>query len=200
MTTQRQVLIAACAAIVLGSSVGIAVAQTPAKKTIELEDARGGSTIVSVVGEVTAVDVANRIVSIKGPRGNIGEMKVDPSVKNLDKVKVGDRARVSYRVALALALIKGGDGIREKVETDASAVAASGSMPGAAATKRTTIVANVESVNAKRGIATLRGPDGNFVDVKVREPKLLHDVKVGDQVVASVTETVAVRVQAVSAN
>jgi len=194
MSTQRQVLIAACAAIVLGSGVGLVGAQTPAKKALELEDARGGSTIVSVVGEVTAVDVANRIVSIKGPRGNIGEMKVDPSVKNLDKVKVGDRARVSYRVALALALMKGGDGIRERVETDSSA------MPGAAATKRTTIVANVESVNAKRGIATLRGPDGNFVDVKVREPKLLHDVKVGDQVIASVTETVAVRVQAMSAN
>jgi hypothetical protein len=169
-------------------------AQTPpAKKKVELEDARHGSTIVSVVGEITAVDVANRVVSIKGPRGNIGEMKVDPAVKDLDKVKVGDRIRVSYRVALALALKKGGDGIRERVETDAS------SMPGASATKRITIVANVESVNAKRGIATLRGPEGNFVDVKVRDPKLLHDVKAGDQVVASVTETVAVSVQPVPA-
>lgn len=193
MTTQRQVLICACAAILLGSSVGMVGAQTPARKKVELEDARHGSTIVSVVGEITAVDVANRVVSIKGPRGNIGEMKVDPAVKDLDKVKVGDRIRVSYRVALALALKKGGDGIRERVETDAS------SMAGASATKRITIVANVESVNAKRGIATLRGPEGNFVDVKVRDPKLLHDVKAGDQVVASVTETVAVSVQPVTA-
>jgi len=166
-------------------------AQTPAKKKVELEDARHGSTIVSVVGEITAVDVANRVVTIKGPRGNIGEMKVDPAVKDLDKVKVGDRVRVSYRVALALALKKGGDGIRERVETEAS------SMSGAS--KRITIVANVESVNAKRGIATLRGPEGHFVDVKVRDPKLLHDVKAGDQVVASVTETVAVGVLPVTA-
>lgn len=193
MTTQRQVLICACAAILLGSSVEMVGAQPPAKKKVELEDARHGSTIVSVVGEITAVDVANRVVSIKGPRGNIGEMKVDPAVKDLDKVKVGDRVRVSYRVALALALKKGGDGIRERVETEAS------SMSGASATKRITIVANVESVNAKRGIATLRGPEGNFVDVKVRDPKLLHDVKAGDQVVASVTETVAVGVQPVTA-
>ena len=191
MTTQKQVLICACAAILLGSSVGMVGAQTPAKKKVELEDARHGSTIVSVVGEITAVDVANRVVTIKGPRGNIGEMKVDPAVKDLDKVKVGDRVRVSYRVALALALKKGGDGIRERVETEAS------SMSGAS--KRITIVANVESVNAKRGIATLRGPEGNFVDVKVRDPKLLHDVKAGDQVVASVTETVAVGVLPVTA-
>jgi hypothetical protein len=168
-------------------------AQTPAKKKVELEDAQHGSTIVSVVGEVTAVDVANRVVSIKGPRGNVGEMKVDPAVKNLDKVKVGDRVRISYRVALALALMKGGDGIRERVETEA------GSKAGTSATKRITIVANVESVDTKRGIATLRGPEGNFVDVKVRDPKLLHDVKTGDQVVASVTETVAVGVQPATA-
>ena len=179
MTTQKQVFFSACAAILLGSSVGMVSAQ-PAKKKVELEHAEHGATIVSVVGEITAVDVANRGVSIKGPRGNIGEMTVDPAVKNLDKVKVGDRARISYRVALALALKKGGDGIRERVETEAN------SMSGASATKRITIVANVESVNAKRGIATLRGPEGNFVDVKVRDPKLLHDVKAGDQVVASV--------------
>ena len=193
MTTQRQVLICACAAIMLGSSAGMVGAQTPAKKKVELEDAQHGSTIVSVVGEVTAVDVANRVVSIKGPRGNVGEMKVDPAVKNLDKVKVGDRVRISYRVALALALMKGGDGIRERVETEA------GSKAGTSATKRITIVANVESVDAKRGIVTLRGPEGNFVDVKVRDPKLLHDVKAGDQVVASVTETVAVGVLPVTA-
>ena len=193
MTTHRQVLICACAAIMLGSSAGMVGAQTPAKKKVELEDAQHGSTIVSVVGEVTAVDVANRVVSIKGPRGNVGEMKVDPAVKNLDKVKVGDRVRISYRVALALALMKGGDGIRERVETEA------GSKAGTSATKRITIVANVESVDTKRGIATLRGPEGNFVDVKVRDPKLLHDVKTGDQVVASVTETVAVGVQPATA-
>ena len=193
MTTQRQVLICACTAIMLGSSAGMVGAQTPAKKKVELEDAQHGSTIVSVVGEVTAVDVANRVVSIKGPRGNVGEMKVDPAVKNLDKVKVGDRVRISYRVALALALMKGGDGIRERVETEA------GSKAGTSATKRVTIVANVESVDTKRGIATLRGPEGNFVDVKVRDPKLLHDVKTGDQVVASVTETVAVGVQPATA-
>jgi hypothetical protein len=148
---------------------------------------------VSVVGEVTAVDAANRVVSIKGPRGNIGEMKVDPAVKDLDKIKVGDRVRISYRVALAIALKKGGDGIRERVESEA------GSAPGASATKRVTIVANVESVNAKRGIVTLRGAEGNFVDVKVQDPALLRDVKVGDQIVASVTETVAVGVRPMAA-
>jgi hypothetical protein len=43
-------------------------------------------------------------------------------------------------------------------------------------------------------------PEGNFVDVKIRDPKLLHAVKAGNQVVASVTETIAVGVQHVTAS
>lgn len=195
MISRKHILTAVSAAILLGATTGMAGAQTPPRKSLELEDARGGSTVVSVVGEVTAIDLAYRIVSIKGPKGNIGEMRVDPAVKNLDKVKVGDRVRLSYRIGVALALVKGGDGIREKVETDSASVAARGAKPGGSVTKRTTIVANVQSVDVKRSVATLQGPSGVLYDVKVRDPKVLHDVQVGDQVVANITESVALRVQ-----
>jgi len=191
---QKQALIAACAALTL--CAGTASAQTePARKTIELEDARGGSAVLSVTGEITAVDVANRIVSIKGPKGNISDLRVDPAVRNLEQVKVGDRVRLSYRIGVALALRKGGDGIRETVETESAAVAAKGARPGGVATTRTTIVANVFGVDRKKKIVTLRGTSGQLTDVHVRDPQVLREVKVGDQVVASITESVALRVQ-----
>ena len=191
---QRQALIAACAALTL--CAGTASAQTePARKTIELEDARGGSAVLSVTGEITAVDVANRIVSIKGPKGNISDLRVDPAVRNLEQVKVGDRVRLSYRIGVALALRKGGDGIRERIETESAAVAAKGARPGGVATTRTTIVANVFGVDRKKKIVTLRGTSGQLTDVHVRDPQVLREVKVGDQVVASITESVALSVR-----
>ncbi|MGO4390232.1 hypothetical protein AB4Z46_02655 [Variovorax sp. M-6] len=191
---QRQALIAACAALTLFA--GTASAQTePARKAIELEDARGGSAVLSVTGEITAVDVANRIVSIKGPRGDISDLRVDPAVRNLEQVKVGDRVRLSYRIGVALALRKGGDGIRERVETESAAVAAKGARPGGVATTRTTIVANVFSVDRKKKIVTLRGTSGQLTDVHVRDPQVLREVKVGDQVVANITESVALSVR-----
>ena len=192
-TIPRQALLAACAALTL--CAGVAGAQTEApRKSIELENARGGSAVLSVTGEITAVDVANRIVSIKGPRGNINDLRVDPAVRNLEQVKVGDRVRLSYRIGVAVALVKGGDGIRERVETDAAAVAQKGARPGGVAVNRTTIVANVFSLNRKKNIVTLRGTSGQLVDVHVRDPKALKDVNVGDQVVANITESVALRV------
>jgi hypothetical protein len=190
---QRQALLAACAALTL--CAGVASAQTEApRKSIEIENARGGSAVLSVTGEITAVDVANRIVSIKGPKGNINDLRVDPAVRNLEQVKVGDRVRLSYRIGVAVALVKGGDGIRERVETDAAAVAEKGARPGGVAVTRTTLVANVFSVDRKKNIVTLRGASGQLVDVHVRDPKALHEVKVGDQVVANITESVALRV------
>ena len=198
-TRQRHVLLATFAALAL--CAGTAGAQTPPeRKSIEIEDARAVSKVLSVTGEITAVDVANRIVSIKGPRGNINDLRVDPAVRNLEQVKVGDRVRLSYRVGIALALVKGGDGIRERVETDGAAVAAKGARPGGVVATRTTIVANVFAVDRKKSIATLRGPSGQLVDVHVRDPKVLRDVKVGDQVVANITESVALSVRPARAN
>lgn len=195
---KHSLVVALCASLALGTLAGTAGAQeAPPRKTVELADAKGGGTVVSVVGEVTAVDVANRIVSIKGPKGNIGDLRVDERARNLDQVNVGDRVRLTYRLGVAFALMKGGDGIREKVETEGRAQAPAGDKPGAAVVKTTTLVANVEAVDHKKKIATLKGPQGNLVDVKVRDPKVLQDVKVGDQVAAYVTESVALRVQPV---
>lgn len=192
----KQSLVALSAVIALGAvALQPAHAQDSNAQPIKVADAEGGGIVVSVVGEIVAVDAANRIVSIKGPKGNISDMVVDERVRNLDKVKVGDRVKLTYRVGVALALLKGGDGIREKVESEGAARAAEGAAkPGGVLVKTTTVVANVEAVNQKRKIVTLKGPEGKVVDVQVKDPQVLKDVKVGDQVGAKITESVAVRV------
>ncbi|HYP69646.1 MAG TPA: hypothetical protein VEP93_02120 [Variovorax sp.] len=187
-------LLALSAVMALGAAALQPAHAQDGAKPIQVADAEGGGIVVSVVGEITAVDAANRIVSIKGPKGNISDMLVDERVRNLDKVKVGDRVRLTYRVGVALALLKGGDGIREKVESESAARAADGAKPGGVLVKTTTVVANVEAVNQKKKIVTLKGPEGKVVDVQVKDPQVLKDVKVGDQVGARITESVAVRV------
>ena len=191
----KQSLVALSAVMALGAiALQPAHAQDSKAQAVKVADAKGGGLVVSVVGEITAIDVANRIVSIKGPKGNVSDMVVDERVRNLDKVKVGDRVKLTYRVGVALALLKGGDGIREKVESEGAARAAEGAKPGGVVVKTTTVVANVEAVNQKRKIVTLKGPEGKVVDVQVQDPAVLKEVKVGDQVAAKVTESVAVRV------
>lgn len=187
-------LLALSAVMALGAVALQPVHAQDKAKPVTVADAEGGGVVVSVVGEITAVDAANRIVSIKGPKGNVSDMLVDERVRNLEQVKVGDRVRLTYRVGVALALLKGGDGIREKIETEGASRSAPGAKPGGTLVKTTTVVANVEAVNLKRKIVTLKGPEGKVVDVQVKDPQVLKDVKVGDQVGARITESVAVRV------
>lgn len=195
MKSRKHTLAFIVACTLAGTWTGAAFAQAASAPKPIVTDASDNVVNLSVSGEIVAVDPAARTVDIKGPRGNVATYTVDPKVKNFDQVKVGDQVRLDYRTAVALALLKGGNEIREKVEAQSVAVAPEGAKPGGAAMKRTTIVANVENVDRKRKVATLKGPSGRVVDVVVNDPQLLKDLKVGDQVVANVTESVAINVQ-----
>jgi hypothetical protein len=186
--------LAVAIALTLMSGMSATQAQTAAATPPGKHAVVDGASI-TVVGEITAVDAAQRVVSIRGPQGRVAEYAVDPVVRNLDQVKVGDRVQLDYKAAVALALVKGGDGIREKVEAESVTTSTPGSKPGGAVLKTTTIAATVVSVDHKKKLARLKGPEGREVDVEVRDPKVLETVKAGDQVVANVTESVAINVR-----
>jgi Cu/Ag efflux protein CusF len=56
------------------------------------------------------------------------------------------------------------------------------------------IVASVEAIDAKASKVTLRGPK-RTVDLKVKDPANLKDVKVGDMVEAEFAEAFAIKVE-----
>ena len=47
-------------------------------------------------------------------------------------------------------------------------------------------------ISAKKTYVTLKGPDGKTVDVKVKDPKNVDKLKVGDQVVITYTRAFAI--------
>src|SRR5277367_2444367 len=56
--------------------------------------------------EVTAIDLAKREVTLKGPLGNEVTVTAGEAVKRLDEVKVGDFVRVDYLVSVVAELRK----------------------------------------------------------------------------------------------
>jgi hypothetical protein len=59
-----------------------------------------------ITAKVQEIDVKKRIVTLKGPEGNVRAFKVDKSVENLDKVKAGDELVVRVTDAVAIAVEK----------------------------------------------------------------------------------------------
>jgi len=62
--------------------------------------------VVSEIVTVEAIDKSNQKVKLKGPDGQVATVKVDPSIGDLTKIKVGDKIRVSYTKALAISVQK----------------------------------------------------------------------------------------------
>ena len=60
----------------------------------------------TVTATVTKVDSANRVLSLKGPKGDVVDVEVDPVVKRFPEIKVGDLLTVTYQESLVLRLEK----------------------------------------------------------------------------------------------
>ncbi|HET7525097.1 MAG TPA: hypothetical protein VFK10_04070 [Burkholderiaceae bacterium] len=169
-----------------GAGAAVVAASAPGKATI--------AQAVKLTATVEAIDVAKREITLKGPRGNVVAMSVDPEVRNLDKVKVGDQVVVRYLESLSLTLKKDGKELRGATESTDGARAPAGARPGAVAARQVEVTADVIAVDPKTQTVTLKGPQ-RTVDLKVPDPGQFKLVKVGDQVQAVYTEALALGVE-----
>jgi hypothetical protein len=182
-----RILTALAAGIVLAAPLA---APTPALAA-DAAPVKALGTSVSATGTITAIDMATRHVTIRSAEGDEETFVAGKSVR-LEKAKVGDQVQLDYSVAVAVSVKKGGGAPVVRTEAASATRSASSATPAIHATTHTTIVADVLGVDQATQMLKLKGPEGHVVDVKVRDKKALADVAVGDQVVADVTEAVAV--------
>jgi hypothetical protein len=162
----------------------------PAAKPISAE--RG--MLASVSATVTALDQTTREISLKGPQGNVVTLVVDPMVKRLAEVQVGDSVVVDYYISVAgeLRAPTAEEEMNPIVITEAAAKAPTDTTPGVGAVRMVKMVAKVSAVDATAMTVALTGPGGNSVTVEAKDPAKLAHVKVGDTILVTYTEAVAV--------
>jgi len=148
----------------------------------------------TVTATVESIDLATRAVTLKGPDGKVMGLKVSEEVKNLPQVKVGDKVTVTYYESIAAQIIKPGTGPASAAQ-QAVATAKPGEKPAGAMVQQVTVIATVESIDKTTQHVTLKGPEGKTVEVKVKNPKNLEGVKVGDEVAITYTEAMAISVE-----
>lgn len=144
---------------------------------------------------VVAIDPAARIVRLKRANGEMLDIVAGPEIKNFDQIKVGDNVVSRHMLALVMELVKGGNGIRERVESNDSGSAKPGEKPEAYAAKKIAFVANVQSVDKKKKIVTLRGASDNTTILKINDPAQLKLIKKGDQIEGVYAEAVSISVE-----
>lgn len=152
--------------------------------------------VTTVTATVQAVDLENRLVTLKGERGQLATLNVGEEARNLDQVRVGDRVVMKYREAMAIQLIKNptSGGVTERKETQSGTRAPLGQKPSATLRDKVEVVANVIAVNRKTRKVTLRGPE-KTVTVKAPLEVNLKEIQVGDQVQVTYVEEFGIAVE-----
>ena len=154
-----------------------------------------GQTVVSsqtVTATVVSVNQKTREVTIKTKDGQQHSFIAGDDVKNLAQVKKGDIITAVYTEAIAYEVKEHGKtGV---TTTTASAGAAPGSKPAGAVAQQTTVTVMITAIDPNAPTVTFMGPRGNKETIKVRDPKNLVGVKVGDKVDITYTEALAIKV------
>jgi len=149
---------------------------------------------ITMTATVEAIDLDKRHVTLKGPTGEKKTITVGPEARNLPQVKVGDLVTVTYYESMAVEVVKPGSG---SGAGQASTIvrAKPGEMPGGTAIRTATVMATVTAIDKKENTLTLKGPQGNTVIAPVEDPANLDKVKVGDELMITVTEALAISVE-----
>jgi len=153
------------------------------------------SQSMTISAVVEAIDHETRVVTVRKPDGEAVTFTASDEARNLDQVEVGDILIAEYVESVSIEVMA-----NEGMEADAAEVAAiarteKGDMPGLAAMGATVVTATVEEINLELNTFKLKGPDGTINEYAARNPENLKRAAVGDLVVITVTEALAITVE-----
>jgi len=160
-------------------------------------DAREVGRIVTTIATVTAVDPEKREITLKDSKGNEVTFAVDKSVTRLKEVKVRDKVRAEYYVSIASEIRPPTAEEKDKplAVLETTAKAPKGTTPARGALRQIRAVVTVENIDRDAETVTIKGPRGNTLTVGVLDPARLDRVQVGDTVIITYTEALAVSLE-----
>ena len=192
-TTRSSLFLGAVLGALLALNATAQETKPPAPQSLSAER----NILVTVTAKVTAIDQAKREVTLKGPLGNVVSFVVDERVKRLDEVAVGDDVTADYYVSLAGEVRAPTE---EEKNNPLAIVSDAGRAPedvpaAAAAMRRVKVVATVIGLDLPAQSFTLQGPQGNSTTVRAENVEKLRQLRVGDTVVVTYTEALAISLQ-----
>ncbi len=173
---------------VTGAAAAPAADETKQPKPITVSEK------VTMKATVEAIDKTNRLVTVKGPKGQIVALAVDESVQRFDQIKVGDQITAKYYESVVVEIHKPGD--TPKPDTMVAGVGTlEGTKPAGGVAAQTVTTVTIEAIDLDTPAVTVKKADGTSLSFRVKHKKYLKEVKVGDQVTITQTSGLMVEVE-----
>ncbi len=159
------------------------------------KDAAGGE-LLEITAKVVATNDYAQMIRLKGPT----ESKwytVPDKVWRATEIKPNDVVKISYYEAVATELLTGGGGTQGYIQDKPvdKVQLKPGEKPEAQFKRGITLFGTVDSIDKANSKVTVRGRDGNLKTIRVQDPEVLNDVKVGNNIRATYVEALAVSIE-----
>ena len=177
--------------IALSPAMQLALAETTAPSSAGDAEGIRAATVLTIHGTVTAVDKAEKLVTIQVPNGQKYTLKVDNPI-NLDAAKEGVGVVVRYYEVVSVRKKKPGESLPALSVSGGVVTAKAGGLPGAVAEEQVNAVVSVVQVDQASGTVTIKGADGSIETAKARNPKVLSHLKAGDDLVITSSRATAI--------
>ncbi len=152
-----------------------------------------------ITAMVEAIDHETRIVTLRGPQGNSVTFTASDEARNLDQVDVDDIVNIEYIQSLSIEVMANPGVEPGAAEMAVAARTEEGEMPGLAAVDAKVVVATVEEINLEANTFKLKWPDESVEQFTAMNPENLKLAAVGDLVVITKTEALAISVEEATA-
>jgi hypothetical protein len=149
------------------------------------------ATVLTIHGTVTAVNKAEKLVTVQVSTGEKYTLKVENPV-NLDAASVGTGIVVRYFEAVTVRKKKAGESLPALSVSGGVVTAKAGGVPGAVADEHLKAVVSVVQVDKANGTVTIKGADGSVETAKANNPKVLSHLKAGDDLVITASRATAI--------
>ena len=153
------------------------------------------SQTVVLTAIVEAINHETREVTLRGPEGGSVTFVASEEARNLDQVKAGDIVMAEYVQSMSIEVFANDGSEPGAGELTVAGRSEKGEMPAMTAIDAVVVTATVEEINLEANTFKLKGPSGEVKEYTARDPENLKKAAVGDIVVITYTEAIAISVE-----
>ena len=156
------------------------------------------SQTVVLTAVVETINHETREVTLRGPEGNTVSFVASEDARNLGQVEVGDIVMAEYVQSMSIEVFANEGYEPGAGELTVAGRSEEGAMPALTAIDALVVTATVEEINLEANTFKLKGPAGEIKEFEARDPENLKKAAVGDLVVITYTEAIAISVEKTS--
>ena len=156
---------------------------------------------VSMQGTVTEINAETKEITLMGTDGGLVTMTAGEEVERFDEIAVDDVIKFEYFTYIKAEFR---DPTPEEVAEPVQMIAEAGKAPegidpAAVVGAVVKAVVTIEALNRPFMVATVSGPNGNYVSIPMEDEKLMTELHIGEVLILTYAEAVAIALEKVGA-